>query len=204
MRPSFYPLSLFPALLNLARYWEDILGEYELLEAPEHDIARIAMSREEIYAEVRRRGLGAGWLQGWTVEGKADPHWLTYLLLLHDEPPLDVREHMPGTVALLEDIGGGIKAAALNKLHPHSLISKHSHPEIRREGLLQFHLCLSTGEAPCYTYLNVNGEFAHHLPGSAFVFDGSLPHFAVNATWGERVILYIEFQAQQLRRASGD
>lgn len=201
LRPSFHPLAGFPALLELSAQWEVIRDEYRQLDAPEHDVARAGVSREEIYADVVGRGLGSGWLQGWTHDRKPNPQWLSYALIVADAPPLDVREKMPRSVALLERIGG-IKVAALNRLLPHTLISAHRHPELRAEGLLQYHLCLTTSAPPCFTYLNVNGEFVQHYPGKACVFDGSLPHFALNATREERVILYIEFHADRARAVS--
>jgi aspartyl/asparaginyl beta-hydroxylase (cupin superfamily) len=198
MRQPFYPIGDFPALHGLSRHWEVIRAEYRRLTAPEHDLARVGRNRHEIHAEVVRRGLGSGWLQGWTHDGQPNPRWLSYALMLFDRPPLDVRERMPRTVELLEGVGG-VKAAALNKLLPHTLISAHQHPELRAEGLLQYHLCLTTSEPPCFTYLNVNGEWVQHLPGQACIFDGSLPHLALNATREERVILYVEFHADQRR-----
>lgn len=200
MRPSFHPLAEFPALLELSRHWEVIRAEYAALDAPEHEIARVGVSREEIYAEFVERGLESGWLQGWTHDREPNPRWLSYALIVSDTPPLDVREKMPRTIALLEQIGG-IKLAALNRLLPHTMLSAHRHPELRAEGLLQYHLCLTTSVPPCFTYLNVNGKFMQHLLGQACVFDGSLPHFALNATREERVILYIEFHADRMRAA---
>ena len=111
MRPSFHPLSDFPPLVELSRHWEIIRAEYRRLDVPEHDIARVGISREEIYAELVARGLASGWLQGWTHDRKPNPQWLSYALMLFDSPPLDVREKMPRTVELLERIGG-IKVAA--------------------------------------------------------------------------------------------
>jgi beta-hydroxylase len=201
MREPFYPLSTFPRLRDLSGHWEVIRAEYRHLDAPEHDVARVGASRQEIYDDIVKRGLGSGWLQGWTVDRKPNPKWLSYVLMLADSPPLDVREKMPRTVELLEGIGG-IKVAALNKLLPHTLISAHRHPELHAEGLLQYHLCLTTSEPPCFTYLNVNGEFIQHLAGHACIFDGSLPHFALNATRVERVILYIEFYTDRMRAKS--
>jgi len=197
-RPSFYPLSEFPALRDLSGHWEVILDEYRRLEVPEHDIARVGVSRQEIYQRFVEEGRQSGWLQGWTHDRKPNPSWLSYVLMLGDSPPLDVRMKMPRTVELLEGIGG-IKVAALNKLLPNTLLGAHRHPELPREGLLQYHLCLSSSQPPCFTYLNVNGEFVQHLPGQACVFDGSLPHFALNATREERVILYLEFYVRRMR-----
>lgn len=198
IRPPFYPLTEFRALLELSRHWEAIRDEYLRLDAPEHDIARVGASREELYAEFVDRGLTPGWLQGWTHDRRPNPRWLSYALMVTDRPPLDVREKMPRTIALLEAVGG-IKVAALNRLLPHTLISAHRHPELPAEGLLQYHLCLVTSRPPCFTYLNVNGEFFQHVAGQACVFDGSLPHFALNATGEERVILYLEFSAPEAR-----
>lgn len=198
IRQSFYPLTEFRSLLELSRQWEVIRDEYRRLDVPEHDVARVGASREELHADFVDRGFEAGWLQGWTHDRKPNAQWLSYALMLADQPPLDVREKMPRTIALIEAIGG-IKVAALNRLLPHTLISAHRHPELPAEGLLQYHLCLAASRPPCFTYLNVNGEFFQHVPGQACVFDGSLPHFALNATREERVILYLEFSAQRAR-----
>jgi len=154
----------------------------------------------QVYAEIVRLGQGSGWLKGWSGQSQPNPRWLSYGLVIFDRTDFDIPQRMPRTIELLRELRG-IKVCALNKLHGNTLLSTHVHPELPAEGLLQYHLCLEGPERYNFNYLNVAGEFVQQAPGAAYVFDGSLPHFAVNATDHERVILYMEFHVETLRRA---
>jgi beta-hydroxylase len=78
-------------------------------------------------------------------------------------------------------------------LKPKTILHCHTHDEIGEENLLQFHLTLTSAVKNNFSYLNVNGEFRQHNVGEAIIFDGSLPHFALNESEHNRVILYLEF-----------
>jgi beta-hydroxylase len=93
----------------------------------------------------------------------------------------------------------GVKVAAFVRLAPDGFLGAHRHPELREEGLLQMHLTLEAADEANYAYLNVEGEFRQHVPGEGFVFDGSLDHFALNASPEDRVILYLEFRPSPSR-----
>ncbi len=198
MSQRFYDLSAFPHLERLAQNWTTIRDEYENLEAPILDIDRVEKSHIDIFTELRQRGGVNGWLQGWSPDSQPNPHWLSYGLIVLDQTGLDVRDRMPRTTEMLLGIKG-IKVCALNRLHPNTLLSTHTHPELPVQGLLQYHLCLTAADDPNFNYLNVDGEFVQQTPGKAYIFDGSLSHFALNATDQDRVILYMEFFVNQAR-----
>ena len=192
MSQRFYDLSTFSGLERLAQSWTTIRDEYQNLQAPILDIDRAGKSHLEVLAELQKRGQGNGWLKGWSPQNQPNPDWLSYGLIFMDQTFLNVRQRMPKTTEMLLDIKG-IKVCALNMLRPHTLLSTHTHPELPAQGLLQYHLCLTADDDSNFNYFNVDGEFVHQAPGAAYIFDGALPHFALNATRQDRVILYIEF-----------
>lgn len=79
-------------------------------------------------------------------------------------------------------------------LKPRSILTRHSHPYIEEQSLLQLHLPIVTAKKDNYNYINCNGEFKQHIEGVPIIFDGSLDHFALNESDEDRIILYIEFK----------
>jgi beta-hydroxylase len=201
MKPAFYDLEDFPALAQLADGWAVVREEFLALDAPVLDIDRVNKSHLEVYEEVMEhleRGGKVGWLLGWDGDAgsegseQANPDWLSYGLVVFDEVPPGVADSMPKTVALLSRLKG-IKTAALVKMKPHTFLTAHQHPELERENILQMHQAVDVADQGNYAYLNVDGEFFQHELGVACVFDGSLDHFAINASNHDRTILYLEF-----------
>jgi beta-hydroxylase len=193
MRAAFHDVKEFPDLLNLAQAWPKIREDLEALAAPLMDIDRVGKSHERVGAEVTQRveaGEPFGWVRGWgRVGGNAD--WTQYGLVLRDQA---IRyASAPRTLALLAPLRG-IKVAAFVRLAPGTLLPLHTHPEVAGEDLLQMHVTLKAPKPSASCLLNVAGEIRQHVTGGTIVFDGSLPHWAVNASGEERVILYLEFQ----------
>jgi beta-hydroxylase len=138
------------------------------------------------HAQVMEELVQAGphWIPGWGDKA----HWLNWAFLLNDTFPLG-DTGCPKTCSLLGRIKG-LKVAALSLFKPGALLPLHHHPELATEGLLTFHLGLSV-TPPCYLWSN--GQFYPEEAGTPLVFDGSLPHFAFNASNQDRIILYCEF-----------
>ena len=208
MRPAFYSLSDFPALEQLSRHWRVVREEFLALDLPVLDIDRVNKSHQEVYEEFLEHlanGGRGGWVLGWDgdqgSEGseEANPDWLSYGLVVFDELVPGASENMPRSCALFADLQG-IKTAALVKMQPHLLLTTHRHPELERENLLQMHQAVDAAEEGNYAYLNVAGEFFQHNMGEACIFDGSLDHFALNASTQERTILYLEFEKDRYFR----
>lgn len=190
-RQPFHPTESFPGIASLAAHWQTIRSEFLALRAPLLDIDRVDKTHAEVFAEIGRHvedGGEFGWLQGW----RENPRWIQYALLLNDDPLLFVVDLFPQTLALLRRLPG-IKVAGFSQLKPHGFLSTHQHPELAEEGLLQCHVTIDAPEDRNYYYLNVGGEFRQHTNGGSLVFDGSLDHFAVNASEVSRTILYLEF-----------
>jgi hypothetical protein len=146
---------------------------------------------EEITSVVSAGG-DYGWIGGWGSTGERGD-WTQLGLVMHDRPVPFLGAAFPRTLNLLSAIIG-VKVAAFVRLRSNSFLPTHSHPELRSEGLLQMHLTLDAAETSNYAYLNVQGEFYRHDIGTGVVFDGSQPHFGVNASNVDRTILYIEFR----------
>ncbi len=202
MRPSFYDIEDFPKLKKLADQWEVIRDEYLNLNAACMEIDRVGKTRQQILEEIQgslKKGYPYGWIQGWTPHGAGNPNWLQYPLLSLDKALPFARPKMPKTLALLRKVKG-IKVCSLSRLKPHSFLANHRHPEIYKEGLLQMHIPIYTANEANYTYFNVNGEFRQHKCGEPMIFDGSLDHFALNASSIDRAIVYIEFDKNVLMK----
>ena len=193
---AFYDIADFPQLNQLSESWRLVRDEYMALNAPVMQLDRVNKSHDAVYSEVAHylgQGNNYGWIYGWGRNG-INEDWLQYPLIYRDAPVPFLEGEMAQTVALLAQIKG-IKVCALLKMNPHSSLPCHDHPELAREGLLQFHLPLKTAATRNYNYLNVNGEFRQHVCGVPLVFDGSHDHFALNESDEERVLLYMEFSA---------
>ncbi len=204
MRPSFYDSQEFPALETLAKNWDIIRDEYRELEAPQLDIDRVDKLHEEVYKEVEKhvaKNGKYGWLQGWSQDGRPNKGWTQYGMVILDSAVPFIQNEMSRTIKMLLEIKG-IKVCALSKLKAQSFLPSHQHPEIHDEGLLQMHLTLEAPQEKNYAYLNVGGKFVQHNNGQMIIFDGSLDHFAVNASTTDRTILYMEFDRKLLSKAN--
>jgi aspartyl/asparaginyl beta-hydroxylase (cupin superfamily) len=198
-RPAFYSLKDFPKLEKLAENWTIIRDEFLRLDPTVMDINRVNKSHQEVYNEILMRiqkGEQYGWVKGWGKEGE-NSDWIQYGILLNDFIEPMVKKTMPRTTKMLEKIKG-IKVCALNMMKAGTILSCHRHPDYHKEGILQLHVGLGDSNEDNYAYLNVNGQFWQHLPGSAVIFDGSLDHFAFNASNTPRTILYMEFYKKEL------
>lgn len=198
--PPFRPLQDYPALLSLCAHWRMIRDEYRRLDLQTLPIRRDGKSHEQVFAEVQAHTRDSGhygWLMGW---GSQAQKWTQLGLVMQDQDVPFLRTVMPETLRLLRATRG-IKVAALLKMAPGTFLETHTHPELAEQGLLQFHLTLDAAETRNFAYLNVDGEFRQHVPGEAFVFDGARPHFAVNASDQDRIILYLEFDPSQMTTA---
>lgn len=69
---------------------------------------------------------------------------------------------------------------------------------------MQMHITLDAASERGFAYLNVAGHFNQNRVGNAIVFDGSLDHFALNASPQPRTIFCLEFErAKQMVPAAG-
>lgn len=199
MCKEFYPVNNFPKLNLLILNWKTIQKEFYKLKAPLLNIHRLEKPHAEVFQEIVQhiaKGGKYGWLMGWTNDGIPNPNWVQYPLIFNEQE-ISFVSGMSQTMELLKQIKG-IKVCSLITMKPHTYLPTHTHPEIKEEDLLQFHLTLDMDEGQPYSYLNVNGQFCQNEPGKGIVFDGSKEHFALNASNKDRTILYIEFDRKKL------
>jgi hypothetical protein len=188
-------------LRELADQWEVIREEFLALDAPVLDIHRVGKSYEQVQEEVIAHIQGGGtygWLKGFDRGAKENPDWVQYGLVVNDTAVPFASATMPKTLALLSKIDG-IRVCGLARMNPHTFLPTHRHPKIHTDGLLQYHITLDAPLEGNYAYLNVNGEFNQNVNGDAIVFDGSLDHFALNASEEPRTILHMEFKISSLK-----
>lgn len=200
MRPSFYELSRFPKLQHLADHWEVIREEFLALDAPTLTIDRVGKSINQIVEELNAHmeaGGEYGWLWGWGDGDVPMPEWTQYPLVAYDAPIPYAQSAMPKTLELLSQLPG-IKLCALLRMEPNVFIGTHSHGGTWEEGLLHMQLTIDAPTKQSFAYLNVNGSFNHSTNGDLVIFDGSLDHFALNASEEEyRTVMYLEFHRVQ-------
>lgn len=197
---SFFPIEDFPKLENLLNHWGVIREEFLHLNAPTIPVNRVNKDFAAVYKETKEHienGGDYGWMLGWGGEKEGNANWLQFGIFANYEPVVWAADKMPKTMALLKEIPG-IKVCGLATMKPHCYLATHTHPEIAIEDLLQFHITLDVPDEGNYNYLNVAGEFNHNELGEGVVFDGSLDHFALNASRQDRTILYLEFQKDKL------
>lgn len=199
MRPSFYDPSHFPKLQHLANNWEVIRKEFLALNAPTLTINRVGKQITDIVNEVDEHmaaGGQYGWIWGWGDNMEVMPEWTQYGLMAYDTPIPYAREAMPETIELLTRIPG-VKLCALLRMEPNVFLGTHAHTGTWEEGLLHMQLTIDAPVTGNYAYLNVNGNFNQSTNGNLVIFDGSLDHFAVNASRDFRTVLYLEFHREK-------
>ena len=182
----------FKPLMVLRNNWRAIREECRVLDR--NDIAefeRGALSHGQITQKLIANGR-MQWVKAW---GSHKDKWLNWGFCLYDQYPFG-DAGAPKTTKLLRHIKG-LKVAALALFKPGVLLPIHSHPELKAENLLTFHL--GPDVPPDHCYLHADGEFAREEEGKAIVFDGSRPHYAFNASRKDRLILYCEFSPEKLR-----
>lgn len=160
--------------------WQIIANEAKSLPRDCIDVSGLN-SRTEVMAALIESGK-LQWVEGW--DGYRD--WQAYPIIIDGEPS---GASNPVTESLLSKIPG-IKFASFLNMKPGTILRNHAHPE--NQGLLTYHLGL---DVPVECYLKTDGRFYSEKNGKGFVFDGTKPHYAFNASNKERLILHCEFGA---------
>ncbi len=172
----------FAPLLPLRNNWRIIAEECCALDRENSIDVSAFKSREQVAEKLKEHG--PSWIRGWDGYNG----WLNWGIILNYQFPLG-DAGLPKTSEFLRSIPG-LKFAGISLLKGGTLLREHMHPEMKSESLLTFHLGL---EVPPECYLNVNGNFEAEKAGRVLIFDGSLPHYAFNASDKDRLILYCEF-----------
>ncbi|MBY3425244.1 aspartyl/asparaginyl beta-hydroxylase domain-containing protein [Rhizobium laguerreae] len=194
MSRRFYQENEFQQLAPLKDNWERIRDEAREMNAPLTGIHRVGKTHQQVFTELAdhvESGGKYGWLDGWGPQG-VNKDWVQLMLMTEDRPVSFLNGRMGATASLLSEIAG-VKVAALVRLKAHTFLPIHRHAELAQERILQMHLTLEASPEHNYAYLNVEGDFRQHVPGELLIFDGSLVHFALNASPADRTILYVEF-----------
>jgi hypothetical protein len=171
--------------------WVDIKREYEGLGDKVLDIHR-KLDHANYVKLVKSNN---GWMPSWQV-GSEEPNkkWLTYGLCYRGIFPDEAPWKFPITASLLGQFKG-VVVCAFSLMRPMSFIAPHNHPELGGN-LLTYHLGIRA--SPGRNYLHVNGKFIEEQEGQSVIFDGSCNHFALNMSFKDRVILYMEFDKSKM------
>ena len=198
---NYYKPEQFSQLQEIISNYKIIREEFMNLQVPVMKVDREEKHYAEVISEVIQQvsnGSPYGWVKGWGAEGGNDK-WLQLGLYSYDNNVNELllipffREKMPKTFEMIKRLEGVFMCALVN-LKPRTILTRHSHPYIEEQSLLQLHLPLVTAQNDNYNYINCNGEFKQHIEGVPIIFDGSLDHFALNESDEDRIILYIEFK----------
>jgi len=198
---NYYKPEQFSQLQEIISNYKIIREEFMNLQVPVMKVDREEKHYAEVISEVIQQvsnGSPYGWVKGWGAEGGNDK-WLQLGLYAYDNNVNELllipffREKMPKTFEMIKRLEGVFMCALVN-LKPRTILTRHSHPYIEEQSLLQLHLPLVTAQNDNYNYINCNGEFKQHIEGVPIIFDGSLDHFALNESDEDRIILYIEFK----------
>lgn len=182
--------SQFKPLMMLRENWQVMRDECVGLDRDDIlDIDRENRTHRQVADALIRNGR-VQWVKAW---GDQKDRWLNWGFAINDEYPFDYAA-TPKTVRLLRKVKG-LRVAALSLFKPGVRLPLHDHPELGRERILTFHLGL---ECPPNCYLYADGQFTLAKDGVPIVFDGSRPHYAVNASNSDRLILYCEFSPERV------
>lgn len=184
----FYDAEKFEFIRLFQDQWSAIHQEYKNLKAEIKEEHRNS-SHEEYFAKALQETEN-GWVPSWQLGSPEKNYsWLTYWLSYERNFSAQTKEKLPALAAILEKTPS-VRLCAFSKMMPLSVIGMHSHPELGGN-ILTFHLGVELVDGTCY--LNVGNQFQAEGNNKAIVFDGSKPHFAVNAGLQPRTILYMEF-----------
>lgn len=172
----------------LQNNWQIIADECNALPREKPFIVTDGMTRQDVAMHLMING--PQWIKGWDGIGT----WWNWGIALNYQYPLG-DAGVPKTAALLKQVTG-IKFASLSLFKGPTLLPTHIHPEMSDEELLTFHLGL---DVPEYCFIGAEEYgFMIERNGKGIVFNGSLPHFSVNASSNDRLILYCEFSPENL------
>ncbi|WP_424099486.1 aspartyl/asparaginyl beta-hydroxylase domain-containing protein [Moorena producens] len=188
MSQYIFDTSEFPALVKFSSYWKIIRDEAVQLDKFVFPFDRTNEPYEETLKKIIATNRN-GWMMSW---GPAKDKWINYGLRYKDQLITDFvpDDSCPKIMCIVRRLRG-IKIVGLSLLKPGAYMLPHIHPELEEEGVLIYHLGLSVPNS--WHWLNVEGTFIKHGNGESFVFDGSKPHFALNFSEVNRLILYLEF-----------
>ncbi|WP_211474784.1 aspartyl/asparaginyl beta-hydroxylase domain-containing protein [Collimonas humicola] len=187
----FHAPSDFGFIKIFESHWQEIRDDYRSLEKKMIDVHRNGGHEDYLNQVIGNNG----WAPSWSV-GSSDKNfnWLTYGLCYRGVFPADAAEKFPFTMDLLRNTPG-IHACAFSQTLPGSYIAPHLHSELGGD-LLTYHLGLEM--EPRCSYLCVGDIFEDEAEGKSIVFDGSVEHFAMNASQLCRTILYLEFDKSKI------
>lgn len=166
-------------LKNVTDNWRIIADEARNLSRDSIDVSHLR-TRHEAAQAISDSGK-LQWVDGW--DGYRD--WKAWGIFVGGE---FIDASLTKTNEFLAKIPGLNFAAFLN-LKAGTILQNHNHPE--NKGLLTYHLGL---DVPVECYLKSDGRFYSEKNGKGFVFDGTKPHYAFNASGKDRLILHCEFK----------
>lgn len=166
---------------KLKQYW--MLIAHEASKLPLDLVIDVSDCKNR--EEAKDKLYGPSWVKGW--DGYRD--WINWGIAIDGQFPFD-DAMMPIASAILRKMEG-VHFACLSILKAGTILLIHTHPEMKESKLITYHLGL---DVPDDCYINVDNVFIKEQNGIDISFDGSLPHYAFNASNKDRMILHCELK----------
>lgn len=194
-KKCFYDPRDYKPLYDLHFYYEDIAREASQLSK----VSTFKRDRNE-WSEMddpisflRKLGKNDSWFHSWDTSDKPDgrDNWLNYHIIFYDKV-VGNPAVCPLTINLLKNIKG-IRIAGFSKLKAGTRLYPHSDTTGLSTNSLAYHLGL-TGHAKFY----MGGKLMKHAPGKMIIADTNNEHYVINDSDEDRIILYIDFDINNL------
>lgn len=170
--PCVYDHGQFPWAVELEREWHAIRVELDRVLRRKNELPNV----QDITADARAI--------------TQDDHWKIFLFTAYGvHSPLNCAL-CPETWRRVQRIPG-LRTAMFSILDPGKRIPPHRGPY---NGVLRLHLGLLVPEPRAALAIRIGPELCHWQEGRALVFDDAYEHEAWNASAGERVVLFVDFE----------
>ena len=140
-----------------------------------------------------------GWIYAWNpINNLKNEDWLNFGLILNGEPIGRNAELCPFTSDVLSSLPIPVVVGGFSLMRPHSVISKHT--DINTPTTRSIHLGLDVpGTDDCMLTIHEGAQIRHEVEknGRAFWFDARNPHWAVNMTAFDRIVLYLDVETNK-------
>ena len=133
----------------------------------------------------------SGWIHSWNADGMSHGMWLNFALVFAGHPVGKNSDLCPRSMALLQRIPG-LQIAGFSWIKPHGVIEEHTDNNFDSLNRT-WHVGLDV-PPKCYLTVRANArtETFQHVNGGVLMFDARNPHWAVNFSELDRIVLYLD------------
>ena len=174
MNECFYKSELFPELLHIKKYEEEIIKEFHILE-----------NKKDF------------WIDWPETELYENQQWQVLPFYAFGKWSKKNCKLMPNLTNFLKSIPN-LKIASLSKLGPNTKLEPHKGWGDYSNNVIRCHYGLKIPSNKCYVYVkhdnNTTYEKRNHKYKEWIIFDDSKDHYAYNKSKYERIVLIIDIK----------